>query len=94
VQLKSAILFVGDITDGSREIQVSINSTLDVYGGTSLVDSFSFFLLGWLVVLRKRNGATSLTQDTSGITCIAAYEKIVCDQKNVGRAALTFHHFR
>ena len=70
LKLEFWVLLVGDVTDGSGKVQVAINPALDIHSRSSSVDSFSFFFLGWFVILREWNRSAALTNDASGITSV------------------------
>ena len=92
MKLQSGILLVSNITNGSRQIEITVDSSLNVNNRASFVDSFSLFFLSRLMVGRKWNCPSGLSEYASWVTCISAYQKIVGDHEYISRASLAFHH--
>lgn len=92
VQLQLGILLVSDVTDGARQVQITVNTTFEVDGRTSPVDTITLLLHRGLMINTHREGAATLAEDATRVTSIRTVEQIVGKQEHVGRAALTFHH--
>ncbi len=92
MQWQLGVLLVSYVADGARQIQVAIDSAFKVDCAACTVDSVSLLLHGWLVVDRERDSATALSYDTAAVASIGTYQGLAYDQKDVGCAALAFHH--
>ena len=92
MELQPRILLVGNVANGTGQIQITIDSALNIDDRARFVDPLSLLFLGRLVVGGERHGATCLSENAPGITGIGAYQQVVGDHEHVGSAALALHH--
>jgi len=71
METKFCVLFVGDVANSSGQVEITVNSSLDVNSGASFIDTVSFLLESWLVIHRKWNSSAAFTKDTSRISGIS-----------------------
>jgi len=92
LELQLWILFVRNVADGPGQIQISVDSTLDIDGGAGFVDSIPLLFEVGLMVRGEWNCSSSFSEDASGVASVGTDKQGVDDHQNVGGTSFTLHH--
>lgn len=84
--LELGVLLVLEITDGTGEVQVTVDSAVNDKAA-SVGDTLLLNLVVGLVVLRQTGDLTALVKQRAGITGVGDVDLLVLDQDDVGSAS-------
>ena len=93
-QLHFWALLVSDVSNGSGQIEITVNPAFDIDGRASFVNPVSLLFEVGLMVKGKRDSLSTFTDHAPRIAGVGTDEQAVDYHQHIGSAPLALHHLR